>query len=453
MMVGGEVMNIKLNQQNRFENKDFVIRRGSKFILDNKDFRFGGPNVYWLGLDENVGGIEYPTEFRVNNVLDTAVEMGATTIRSHTLGISFGNEKTVQPKLGVFNEEAFKKIDYAIKAIGERGLRVIIPLVDNWDYYHGGRETFTKWRGLNDPNEFYYHPDVILDYKNYIHAILNRVNTYTNVAYKDDPAILAWEVGNELVDAPIEWVEGIVNYIKSIDNNHLVGYGNRFGLDEEKLLIEQLDFLDAHYYGINSEQLMKDANAAKQANKAFIVGEFGWTDDNLESFLKTAEENIAVSGTLYWSLFGHNDKSGYVEHFDSFTLHYPGLYTSKDRAHRIQLLREHGFSMSNRPITEHKVPDAPKITEVTDVVRWRGVVGAAYYSIERSTSGENGPWETICEKHVSDHHLSWTDTSRDLMTKAWYRIKALNISGIEGKYSKVYCSKMLSHRSSLVEVT
>src|SRR6478752_752816 len=34
----------------------FVQRDGTHLTLNGKPFRFAGPNLYWLGLDENVGG-------------------------------------------------------------------------------------------------------------------------------------------------------------------------------------------------------------------------------------------------------------------------------------------------------------------------------------------------------------------------------------------------------------
>lgn len=46
----------------------------------------------------------------------TAATMGATTIRSTTLGCSVGAPLTVEPSLGVFNEDALRVIDYAIYA-------------------------------------------------------------------------------------------------------------------------------------------------------------------------------------------------------------------------------------------------------------------------------------------------------------------------------------------------
>lgn len=42
--------------------------------------------------------------------------VGAATIRSTTLGVSVGTALSVQPSLGVFNEEAFAAIDWAVWA-------------------------------------------------------------------------------------------------------------------------------------------------------------------------------------------------------------------------------------------------------------------------------------------------------------------------------------------------
>lgn len=69
----------------------------------------------------------------------TSAAMGATTIRSTTLGVSVGHPLSINPSLGVFNEEALRRVDYAVYAAGTYGLRLIIPLTDNWDYYHGGQ--------------------------------------------------------------------------------------------------------------------------------------------------------------------------------------------------------------------------------------------------------------------------------------------------------------------------
>ncbi len=111
--------------------KGFVTRSGSQLILNGRPFRFAGANMHWLALDDSTN---YPSQFRVNDGLDAAREMGLTVIRSHDLGISTGCKNCIEPSLGVFNETALAHVDYVIKAARDRGIRLIIPLTDNWDF-------------------------------------------------------------------------------------------------------------------------------------------------------------------------------------------------------------------------------------------------------------------------------------------------------------------------------
>jgi len=58
----------------------FVTRSGSQLLLNGQPFRFAGANMHWLALDDSTN---YPSQFRVNDGLDAAKEMGLTVIRSH----------------------------------------------------------------------------------------------------------------------------------------------------------------------------------------------------------------------------------------------------------------------------------------------------------------------------------------------------------------------------------
>ena len=108
-------------------------------MLDRQPFRFAGANIDWLALDDSTN---YPSQFRVNDALDAAKEMGLTVICSHDLGISSGCPNCIEPSLDVFNETALEHVDYVIKAAADRGLRLIIPLTDNWRYPAGGKHNF-----------------------------------------------------------------------------------------------------------------------------------------------------------------------------------------------------------------------------------------------------------------------------------------------------------------------
>jgi len=425
------------------EHGEFVTRKGSKLYLNGNPFRFAGPNIYWLGLDENVGGIDWPTPFRIVNALDTAKEMGATVVRAHTLGASHGHPKSIMPELGQFNEEALRRVDFVIREAKARQLRLVIPFVCNWSYYHGGRETFVKWRGLTDYNDFYHNREVVEDFKAYIEVLLNRVNSYTGVCYKDDPTIMAWELGNELNDSPPSWVQEIVDYIKGIDSNHLVAHGKQFGVDEDKLEVNGLDIVDVHYYPADGNKMRNDAQRITAADKVYIAGEYGWPDAELNQFFEEAESNEQVSGTLFWSLFGHDDEGGYVQHLDGFTVHYPGIGGGVDISQRVLRMRTHAFTMSGSAIPSESVPLAPEIIEAGNNIRFRGVVGAAYYTIEKSVNGKDGPWAVVYDKRPADYAKYWIDPLRIQSLEAWYRIKAYNSSGVPGEYSPVYHSRTL----------
>lgn len=421
---------------------DFVVRKGSSLMLDGKPFRFAGANIYWLGLQEPADNISYPSHFRIDDALATASFMGETVVRAHTLGISVGCPLCVEPSLGKFNQTALQHIDYAIWSAEIHHIRLIIPLVDNWHYYHGGKHTFTDWRGISDEQGFYYNFTVINDFEQYIRVILNHVNSYTGIAYKNDPTILAWETGNEL-SAPSDWVRDISAYIKGIDLHHLIMDGNSEYADQTNnflpgLSIKTVDIYTGHYYPPNITNLRIELNQALSADKVFIVGEYDWNTndgDGLSDFLSVIEHS-KIAGDMYWSLFPHNETYGFVPHGEHFTLHYPG--DTPDMRWRVSLLRTHGYTMRGSPLATATIPGEPIITAINGhSIEWQGAFGAATYSIERSTQGANGPWTIICDHCATDLNTPWINSTQPLGIVV-YRVRAYSVSSIGGPYSPVY---------------
>ncbi len=422
----------------------FVTRSGTSLLLNGKKFRFSGANIYWLGLEETDTGnnIGYPSQFQVNDALATAQAMGATVVRSHTLGISVGCSLCVEPTLGSFNQVALQQMDYAVQSARNHGIKLIIPLTDNWYYYHGGKHTFTDWRGISNENQFYTNPLVIGDFKKYVSVILNHVNIYTGIAYKDDPTIMSWELGNEL-SAPFNWVQMMANDIKSIDPQHLVMDGNYEQANEttnflKDLQIGALDIYAGHYYPPTISTFEIEVQQANNAGKVFVADEYDWNTtagSPLASFLSAIEQSGAA-GDLYWALFPHADQYGYVDRREHYTLHYPG--DTPDMRVRVSLLRAHAFAMQGLPVPTGSPLVAPTITFVQgNEIAWRGVAGAGAYTIERSTVGVNGPWAVICDQCATDNDTPWTDTSQP-QGNVWYRIEAYSVSGIPGAYSDAY---------------
>ena len=129
-----------------------------------------------------MGGIGYPTPFRIDDALTTAARvMNASVVRGHTLGVSTGNPLSFEPTLDVFNGSALDAADYAVAAADAAGLRLIVPLTDNYHYYHGGKHDFTDWLGLPEA-AFYTDPAALGAFQRYIAARLSHVNPYTGAS-------------------------------------------------------------------------------------------------------------------------------------------------------------------------------------------------------------------------------------------------------------------------------
>lgn len=124
--------------------RDCPVRRwGTALYLNGTAWKAVGPNIYWLGLDENVTPAagepfyaplkaSYPTKGRVVEALDTVVAMGGTMARCHTLGVSTGNPLSLWPEARSRNDRAFEIIDWAVAKAREKGVRLMVPLTDNY---------------------------------------------------------------------------------------------------------------------------------------------------------------------------------------------------------------------------------------------------------------------------------------------------------------------------------
>ncbi|TFY81777.1 hypothetical protein EWM64_g2234 [Hericium alpestre] len=326
----------------------FVTRQGTKLKLLGKDFRMVGTNIYWLGLDENViPDPAYPSKTRVLEAFADVSVMHGTTVRGHTLGISVGNPLSVEPSLDVFNDDAYESIDFAILAARLYGIKLLIPLVDNYNYYHGGKYQFIGWAGHNftgtgsniippDVGAFFYNDTkVVNSFKRYITQHLNHVNHYTGIALKDDPTILGWESGNELAavlfgdgPAPPAWTKEIGQLVKSLAPRQLFMDGS-YGIfpDSGQLETREVDIFGDHFYPPNITKLTTGMDLVNKAGRNYFAGELDWTGNNaqsdpLDEFLSVITKSSGA-GDAFWSLFGHDDNCcQYVEHDDGESFYY-----------------------------------------------------------------------------------------------------------------------------------
>lgn len=475
------------------KNGDFVTRSGSQLKLGGKPFRFSGANIEWLGLIgygplnfEPSQNERFPTHYEIDDALATAHEMGATVVRAQTLGDTVGCPNCLEPRAGEFNPAAFAVMDYAIARAKYYGIRLIMEFEGDSRAQHvADTDVYSRWGGGGN---FYTDPKVIRTFEGHIAAILNRVNTYTGVAYKNDPSILGWMDCNFCGDTDAantnKWIQAIGSYVKSIDHQHLF-ISNGSIPDEQLLAASSVDAYAleiyphwAPYAGMTTEQMNQLAHTAAAeavaAGKVWFMSEYGWdktdlaTPADLQNFLTGVEKDPNISGDLFWALESHTnghgwqpipanelcqpgtndstpppgpgpaDGSGCYSNEDGnwWALYYTGIptmsHTQADMAARAQILRTHAYQMRgfhNTP--KHDTPPAPTITS-TDGGRvyWQGSAGAASYSIQRSTAPQ-GHWTTVCDHCVTDLSDGWPETTNG----GWYRVIPYNLDGKPGPTS------------------
>jgi mannan endo-1,4-beta-mannosidase len=359
----------------------FIESRGTQFTLGGKSFYFAGSNTYYL---------TYKSQFMVDSALDAAKSLGLRVIRTWgflDMGSLDGSVTSVippGPREGVYFQywdpetsapayndgpTGLERLDYAVSAAGQRGLKVILPLVNNWKDF-GGIDQYVAWYGLTSHNDFYTDSNARQAYKNWVLHLLNRTNIHTGLRYRDDSTIMAWELANEpisLGDRPslLNWVAEMSAFVKQTDPNHLVavgdeGFFNRSfspdwtydgsqGVDFEAFLgVPTIDFGTFHLYPDHFGKSLDFASywiddhlaAGSRAGKPVILAEYGLQDpaireDAYQSWLDRIYAQ-AGAGDLFWMLAAEQDDLSPYPDFDQYTL-YSTSAPASIRTHAAQM--------------------------------------------------------------------------------------------------------------------
>lgn len=444
----------------------FVTRVGTHLELEGKPFRFGGANIEWLGLagygPSDPAGPHYASHFEIDDALATAKEMGARVVRSQTMGDSVGCELCLEPQRGTFNPVAFERVDYALRAARNRGLEIIPTIVGDDARAGGSGCVYLRWNGIDVPGcsltnmePFWTDAGAIADVEAHVKALLEHVNVYTGVAYKDDPTILGWDLLNG-GGSPTTWTREIAGYIRSLDGNHLILSGaNNVRLAAVDACVS---FVYPHW-SLPLSFVQGWIDTCRAAGKPYIVYEYGWDVTNfpsrpsLSGFLGTLRADSAIAGDAFWALEAHADGHGWKpipadttdpqvartgESGQWWAMYYTGVRTmvmsAVDMAARAQIIRRHNYAMAGAGTPKHAIPPAPTITSIIGGrVYWRGSAGAGSYSIQRARA-VRGPWTTVCRRCVTDSSDGFLDR-RPLQT-GWYRVIPNNLDGRAGPASK-----------------
>ncbi|KAJ3315955.1 hypothetical protein HDV04_000163 [Boothiomyces sp. JEL0838] len=381
----------------------FAKASGTQVTLNGKPFYFGSSNIYRLFYTPVS---DLPTYF------NDAITARSSVIRtwcfcdgpscSDTSQSSFKFYFTdAQNGQLTFNDDTnsgLGRMDAVLYHANQAGIKLILTLANNWGDF-GGIDFYVNSFSTNSPrshSDFYKNGAVKTQFKRWVNHVLTRVNTITGVAYKDDPTIFAWELGNEfrcVGSGPLpagncgpsditSWIDEMSGYIKTIDTNHMVAIGDEGFFDnghfsggysgspygdlfrgvndfERNAGLPHIDLLSFHAYFDqwntpnepqklqNSLKWIKDHNSVAQSvNKPIYLGEYGIgnVQDRLNDFpqMQGLIQNLEMTGSLMWLLQSVEDGHQCQETPDSTGKTY-GLCANDPDAYTI--LINHGINM------------------------------------------------------------------------------------------------------------
>lgn len=228
----------------------FVSTDDARFVVTGHAYRFVGAN-FWYGHALAARG-DIDGRARVRRELDRLQALGVNNLR--ILGGSEGPNTApyrVVPALqtapGEYDEGVADGLDFVIAEMKSRGMRAVVCLNNFW-FWSGGMAQYVAWFDhapipywIDAGNKFedyarftarfYESAPARAAFLHHVAWILGRRNAYTGIVYRDEPAIMAWELANEprgvdKPDAMRTWIDDIARFIKEHDPNHLVTTGS-----------------------------------------------------------------------------------------------------------------------------------------------------------------------------------------------------------------------------------
>lgn len=307
--------------------QDFIRIKENHFIKNEKKYNYIGAN-YWYG---GMLGAKNGNRERLIKELDELKALGITNLRVMASAEGGDQDYTVipatQPSQGKYNQELLEGLDFFLNELRKRNMDAVLYLTNNWEW-SGGMAKYLEWNGYGtvpNPNlgpyswpefmaytaQFHSCEPCKKDFLNHVKYMLNRKNTVNGIPYTHDKTIMAWEVANEPRIWNIEnenaftnWLNEVVETIKTIDKNHLVTTGSegRAGSNDDIVAFERthnnpnIDYLTMHiwpknwtWYNVNDEKnsteiainkteayIDEHIIVAQKLKKPLVLEEFGF---------------------------------------------------------------------------------------------------------------------------------------------------------------------------------
>jgi len=130
----------------------------------------------------------------------------------------------------LIENEHLDAFDFLLKELKDKGFHMVITPIAFWGNGWPERDEATPgFSNKYGKDKCLTNPDAIKAQYNYLAQFLNHVNPYTGIAYKNDPAIIAFEVSNEPhhkgeAKEVTKFIKGMVDAIQKTGNKKPVFY-------------------------------------------------------------------------------------------------------------------------------------------------------------------------------------------------------------------------------------
>lgn len=303
---------------------EFVETQGTQFVLNGRPWYFNGTNQYYLMFKPKPmtdDFFERAAHLGINavrtwmfchhtsthdgvcvNRYDGSSSATAEQAREHFLALKSNPTAEEQAIL----DRSWDLLDYYVAKAEEKGIKLVLSLGDNWPGNSmGGIDVFARAVGGNGIPGAYSNVEARKLYKMWVDVVLNRMNSYTGVRYKDDPTIMIWELANEprctggsgcaVGSTDYEnfnaWIADISAHIKQEAPNQLVSIGAELDNNDTDAFVRgihehaSVDVVSAHIYpkpwNLTTDQATFDLfnsriELARQIGKPLYYGEFSY---------------------------------------------------------------------------------------------------------------------------------------------------------------------------------
>jgi mannan endo-1,4-beta-mannosidase len=236
---------------------DFVTIRNGRFELRGRPCFYIGASLWcscYLADPKLAGGRQ-----RMVRELDRLQKLGVTNVRilagSETSSLAGAIPRGITPAPHDWDEDLLCGLDFCLAEMARRNMRAI-PFLSNYWQWSGSFAQYVRWitgENIPDPDRpvmergnwggfmkfsarFYSIPAAVDLYREYVTRLIQRRNTVNGRIYRDDPAIMTWELANEprpgtdeaagSVSIFSKWVDETARLIHEQDPNHLVSTGS-----------------------------------------------------------------------------------------------------------------------------------------------------------------------------------------------------------------------------------